>query len=1391
MAQAVVSTTSQVVMSSEIVSSSPTDELVFKPRQYQIDIFQGALSRNVIAVLDTGTGKTLISVLVIQHILQIEKEFHEMTGKRRITFFLVNLVPLVTQQAQVLSNNLPVRVKQYCGELKVDSWNIEKWRQEFREAEVMVMTAQILLNIMRHGFISMKEINLLVFDECHHARKNHPYNLIMREFYDRSLPMERPKIFGMTASPNSSKTGVSFSASSLETNLASKIVTVDETQIQDFVNRPKEYFIKYSPSPQYTHTPLYQSFEEEFQNVDILKRAFSVADLILHELGPWCSDHVWEYMLAIIQESLANPLYLTTHPNIEFEQMVMNRSLDVLKSNLFHAPKLSLDCVSPKVLKLIEVLRFYEKAPTGFCGIIFVEKRFTAYALKVLINGIPGFEFLKLDILVGHGTTERGDIRMKFKEQNRIIEKFKSGELNLLIATSVAEEGLDIQPCNLVIRFDFFHSLTGYIQSRGRARQKNSKYVIMVEKGNAKQGRLYCEIRKAEEDMKGWCLTDAKLRAKTQEMSISEEETKQTIYISPKTGAICSLNSSVALVHSFCSLLNNDPYCDPLPNFEMTNEGSGFVCRLIMPKNSPIREVTGDFVPSKRLAKQSAALKACIQLHELGALDDRLLPINPNQDDEDEDDPDDAPDSLEGTWKSRRDYAAKSPNFWSIGDSETNTNNLLYMSIVTINNSDATDASTGNLRALGIITCGKPLEIPSFNLYVKDVPHTVKFSNGEGHINLDDEQIGELTKYTSTLFSLLLRKQLAHPSSNFQYFIAPLSRNDSTSIDWDEVHAGTSDKTLPIDYSIDRDIVIVDEFEYQRRYFLKNIHWDLSPESQISPNRGIVIKDSKYAHVGDYYEQKYKKTIVDWKQPILEVEEALKTLNFLIPVSTASPKIRLSSNNFIIPEFSSKLPIPASTFRSAMYLPSILTRVNSILLVKELKEKLDLDVDDILLMEAFSIPSASLDINYERLETLGDSFLKLGVSIRVYLVYPSKQEGQLHCQRIKSISNCALFRNAVKLELNKYVTSAPFNRKHWLPPNFVIDSASDLKRTSGHTLSDKTMADLVEACLGACYLSSGEESALDCAIKMMIPFPEIKHWREFATLSNLPPQIRSDGVQSQNFNFEEIEDLLDYKFQDPRILLEAFTHPSYPNPSTPCYQRLEFLGDAVLDFLVVSYIYDKYTHSTPAEITNLKSASVSNTFLSVVSHSLGLHKHLVHFSSLLDMNITEFVNQLEKCKSQAEEQGSNNQYWLHLNPPKAIADLIESLFGAIFVDSKFSLPQVKKTFDQHIKPFLEKYIRPGVVEVHPVVKLTMMIQKMGCMELTLRNSTGMSGDSEIQKCDIFIHDTSISTGSGVVVRSARKEAASLAMDKLNTDPEYFEKLCKCPRRKQSVEPESD
>jgi ERCC4-related helicase len=76
-----------------------------------------------------------------------------------MTFFLVDRVPLVFQQANVIRANGDVEVKHICGQMDVDNWSEKKWKEIFEGTDVCVMTAQIFLDILRHGFVQMDSVS--------------------------------------------------------------------------------------------------------------------------------------------------------------------------------------------------------------------------------------------------------------------------------------------------------------------------------------------------------------------------------------------------------------------------------------------------------------------------------------------------------------------------------------------------------------------------------------------------------------------------------------------------------------------------------------------------------------------------------------------------------------------------------------------------------------------------------------------------------------------------------------------------------------------------------------------------------------------------------------------------------------------------------------------------------------------------------------------------------------------------------------------------------------------------------------------------------------------------------------------------------------------------------
>ncbi|CAG8675935.1 16194_t:CDS:2, partial [Dentiscutata erythropus] len=1329
-------------------------------RSYQIELFDRAKKDNVIAVLDTGSGKTFIAVMLIKEVAAEERLLRMHRRETKLTFFLVNLVPLVFQQANVIKANCDLKVKHVCGEMGVDLWSEKEWRNNFENFDVLVMTAQIFLNILRHGFISLSQVNLLVFDECHHTSKKHPYNLIMREFYDRCPDESKPKIFGMTASPVNTRSAL-HSASHLEHNLNARVFTAsDIDEVCKFVSRPDEIAIKYESPPSYASTELYNKLREEYFDVEKFSRALTSASQALKDLGPWCSDRVWKYILDELHEKLEGKLNPELCVEVQEEDRLVRKAMEVVDNWKFETPKCDLKFLSPKVFKLIEILKCFKEQTDNFCGIVFVERRHTANVLHLLIKEIDDLNFIRPGVLVGHGSHEEGDLQMKFKEQNRTINAFREGKINLLIATNVAEEGLDIQPCNVVIRFDFFNTLRAYIQSRGRARRKDSKYIVMIEINNLKEYGLLKEMKQAEKDMKDWC------------------------QMLPEDRALLSYESSISLIYYYCSKLPGDNYCILRPDFKIEREnGGGFTCHLSLPNNAPIRLVSSEVSTSRGNAKKAAAFKACLQLYEKKALNDHLLPVIEwiEEDHEMIKPVRDEYGLVEGARKSKREYELKGPDFW-VNEEEDMSSipDKIYVTILKLE-LEYEKYDGQYYRTMCLLTRKQFPEVPPITLYFHGVAKVMNVIPHSVPISIDSENLEIIFKFTLRTFTSISNKEFECEFEKFTYLVAPLVRNAPINenyfdyFDWEGMKRAVAEKHLPIDLDNIPDLedaVIIDYSDNLRRYFVQKICYDLNPLSPIPD--GMAIREVGCQNFAEFYKKHFDLELTCPDQPLLHVRKISKVMNFLQPVPGSLPIMKGRTATYVIPEFCKQYPIRASVFRSALMLPVIFTRLDSQLLALELRTRFDIPMRDDLLLEAITTPSANMEMNYERLETLGDSFLKFCVTNRLYVMFPDKHEGQLHCQRIHIICNKKLYRGAKKLRLYEYITSSPFNRRAWRPANMLanIDDIEIIKQKKVHELADKTLADVVEAMLGAAYMSGQVDAALKCAKALDISMEDIDKWDDFHINNKNPPRVNAKALGQ--INVEKVEEICGHTFKNKILIVEALTHASLPNSATPCYQRLEFLGDAVLDFMTVKYLFEKFPDGAPGIMTDLKDAAVNNQVLGAICERINLHKHIIHFSSKLMNGITEFVNTVNELREKNEAVG---EYWSDLDVPKVMSDVVESMMGAIFVDSEFDPAVLHKVFDKWIKPILTEHVTPETLKVHPVKKLTEYMQKEGCTEILLRNHT--SEESDVQKCTIFIHEMPVAHAGSTNIRAARKLAAQQILDKIDNDPKYLEKICTC------------
>lgn len=283
----------------------------------------------------------------------------------------------------------------------------------------------------------------------------------MREYCNRTPEKDRPRVFGMTASPVDAKMAFIEASEQLERTLQAKICTprIKDT-LSALVPRPREEKIYYKHSPNTPHTELFRRISAIASRSDPrsrLRKAFRAAENALEEYGPWMSDRVWRWKLQEMEEKcemerdpIANrrgkqtngkmrKKIWETQTDIQFRESKEDQEREIQKvkeiivneARFEKKPKLITDDLSPKVLKLIELLN-QVYTTSNISGIVFVRQRYAASAMHQLIRELE-LPNIACDMLVGHGM--EGDIAMDHRKQVTVINQFRQGKLNLLIAT--------------------------------------------------------------------------------------------------------------------------------------------------------------------------------------------------------------------------------------------------------------------------------------------------------------------------------------------------------------------------------------------------------------------------------------------------------------------------------------------------------------------------------------------------------------------------------------------------------------------------------------------------------------------------------------------------------------------------------------------------------------------------------------------------------------------------------------------------------------------------------------------------------------------------------------------------------------------------------------------
>ena len=219
-------------------------------------------------------------------------------------------------------------------------------------------------------------------------------------------------------------------------------------------------------------------------------------------------------------------------------------------------------------------------------------------------------------------------------------------------------------------------------------------------------------------------------------------------------------------------------------------------------------------------------------------------------------------------------------------------------------------------------------------------------------------------------------------------------------------------------------------------------------------------------------------------------------------------------------------------------------------------------------------------------------------------------------------------------------------------------------------------------------------------------------------------------------NTDEIETIIGYKFKNKDLLITAFTHASYTNEhkEDSNYERLEFIGDAVLGYVIGMYLYFSFPEKKEGELTKRRASIVSAKTLSKIIDDNDLIKYLRIGDGKADADITES----EKVKS----------------------DIFESIVGAMVIDNDKNIGIAEK----FILKFLEKYINNEYIDYKSKILEYCAKNKLQWELKTQKNN--MDCHSCLFTSKLFINHKFISEGIGSNKRNAETDACKKVYKKI-------------------------
>ncbi len=476
------------------------------PRRVQLEALLHTVQKNMIVVIPTGCGKTLIAGLVMACFRR--------KNPRKLAVMVVDRIPLAHQQQQALVQDTGMSVCVMCGETFSESMLTAI---HSGETDALVVTGDLLLTLLYAERLLVSECCVVVFDECHHAVKNHSFAKILYLIRDCAV-QSQPRLLGLTASPTSAKIieEVMIKLNDMKTKFVK--AHIFHPSIPD--DRPEIEKISVELSPRQDQCqrervdglrPVLRQCEIAFPGLSGGESLVDTCDnprawgavrqlLVVSEKHAGKGTSLQD--LALLGQHLLREMevnYLLGPVFLEKDFMINDSSSPEVQSlfGIHSCPASSSTSSSSSSLSSGKVpdsafwsvspqlnLRNCSSQVVALCGqlrrrtcssqmLVFVERKHSTHLLKKFLNVV--FPEMPVEVLVGQTEMKwRGE-----EGQSAVLKRFREGETKLILCTSVLEEGLDVQGCDMVFRLGGLPSLIQVVQSRGRARDKNGQLCII------------------------------------------------------------------------------------------------------------------------------------------------------------------------------------------------------------------------------------------------------------------------------------------------------------------------------------------------------------------------------------------------------------------------------------------------------------------------------------------------------------------------------------------------------------------------------------------------------------------------------------------------------------------------------------------------------------------------------------------------------------------------------------------------------------------------------------------------------------------------------------------------------------------------------------------------